>query len=75
MLGQQDGGQPYVQYYAADRLVAQSNDAAMPDTEACQRLHLARDTLPSGQLSMQLAQRVTTLRNVLEFNFRRRRCT
>ena len=74
-LGRQDGGPPYVQYYAADRLVAQSNDPAMPDADACQRLHLARDSLPSGELNAQLAQRVTTLRNVLAFNFQRRRCT
>jgi hypothetical protein len=74
-LDQQAGGHVYVLYYTADRLVAQSNDRNMPDAVACQQLSQARADLPAGQLSENLAQRVTMLRNTLEFQFQRRRCT
>jgi hypothetical protein len=73
-LAAQQGGQPYVQYFLADRMVLEAKNMGLPATDACQRLVDARETLPAASSDNQLKARVVRLRNAIDIYVQKRSC-
>jgi hypothetical protein len=76
-LMQQQGGQPYAQYFRADSLVAETRTQALAPADVCARLREARESLPTtgdNDSNSPFNVRVNRLRNTIDDYTQQRSC-